>query len=204
MTIEERVRQEHPDWTDEQVAAEVARLEQQNPPAPPAPGGDQDRAFAEMRRRAEAAERDAQAARDQLAERERQEAEQQGEYKRLYEEQKAENETLKATQARAEQRRHAERTAGDLKFRDTGYALYLLDQQRVDMSDAAAVKAALDQLVADRPDLVGTAPPPPPSGGPAGGGNQDPPKLTREQLAAMTPDQIRRLDPEVVNAALAG
>lgn len=203
MNVEEQVRQEHPDWTDEQVAAEVARRQQQPPVEPPKPS-DQDRAFAEMRRRAEAAEREAQAARDQLAERERKEAEEQGRWKEIAEKAEADKAELEARIAQAEQRRLAERAATDLKFRDVAYALYRLEQDQVSLADPAAVKAALEQMAASHPDMVGTPAPPPPSGGPAGGSQTGPPALTREQLAAMTPDQIRRLDPEVVNAALAG
>jgi hypothetical protein len=66
---EAQIREEHPDWTDEQVAAEVARLaEQADPPAPPTPEtgpaaptqADIDKAYTKLReaeKRAAAAEK---------------------------------------------------------------------------------------------------------------------------------------------------
>lgn len=201
---EAEIRAAHPDWTDEQVAAEVARLAAQppTPPAPTPPTPPDDAAFARMRREKEAAEAEAQRAKDALAERERKEAEEAGKYKDLYEAEKTKNETLTQAQQDAENKRNAERTAQDLKFKDTGYALYLLAQDRVDLADAAAVKEALEQIAKNRADLVGTAAPPP-SGAPTGGAQDPPAKLTRAQLAEMTPKQVAALDPKVVNEALA-
>lgn len=199
---EAEIRAAHPDWTNEQVATEVARLAAQ-PPTPPAPTPPpDDAAFARMRREKEAAEAEAQRAKDALAERERKEAEEAGKYKDLYEAEKTKNETLTKAQQDAENKRNAERTAQDLKFKDTGYALYLLAQDRIDLADAAAVKEALDQIAKNRADLVGTAAPPP-SGAPTGSPQDPPAKLTRAQLAEMTPKQVAALDPKVVNEALA-
>lgn len=204
---EQEIRQEHPDWNDEQVAAEVAREAEENRPGPtPAPtpsDADRDAAFARERRAREEAEKRAKEAEDKLAEEARKKAEDEGRWKELADEEKAKREGLEGEQRKAEARRNAERAAGDLKFKDTGYALYLLQQDQVDLSDPSAVKAALDVLAQDRKDLI-TGSAPPPSGGPGGGAGGDPPKLTREQVAGMTPQQIAKLDPEVLNTALAG
>lgn len=178
-----------------------------NPPAtdPPAePPKLDDAAFARMRQAQAEAERRAKAAEDALAAKERAEAEEQGKWKELAEQEKARADHLEQNAKVAEARRLAERKAGDLKFKDPGYAMYLLAEQQVDLSDPAAVGAALDLIATSRTDLIGAAPPPPPSGGPAGGGPQDPPKLTREQIAAMSPQQVAALDAAVLNAALAG
>lgn len=196
---EQRIREQHADWTDEQVKAEADRQEAAEPPPEPKPD---DRAFAEMRRRAEQAERDAQALREAEAERQRKEAEEQGEWQKLAEQRQAEIDRLKAEGEAEKAERNAERSAADLKFRDTGYALYKLRQDRVDLNDPAAVKTALEDLAKASPDMVagGT---PPPSGGPAGGSDPAPPKLTAAQIAEMSPAQIAKLDPKVVNEALA-
>jgi membrane protein involved in colicin uptake len=199
---EKRIREQHPDWTDDQVNAELAKPADPPPAPSPSPEPDRDRAFAEQRRRADEAERRAKAAEDALAERARKEAEEQGRWKELAEQEKARADRLEADKAKADQRNNAERTASTLKFRDAGYALYLLEQQRVDLADAPAVKTALEQIAQDRKDLI-EGNPPPPSGAPAGGTQPDPPKLTREQLAAMTPQQVAALDPKVVSEALA-
>jgi hypothetical protein len=209
MDLEQRVRGEHPDWTDEQVAAEVTRLKVADPPRPdpprpdptPAPD-DRDAAFARMRREKEDADRRAREAEDKLAAAARKKAEEEGRWKELAEQERARADKLEADQHAAEARRNAERTAGDLRYRDTGYALYLLAQEKVDLADAVKVKETLDRIAKERTDLVeGTAPPP--SGGPAGGNGGDPPKVTAEQLRGMTPAQVRALDPRVVNEALA-
>ena len=168
---------------------------------PPADPG-RDAAFAEFRRKADEAERRAKAAEDALAEQERKKAEEEGRWKELAEQERARADRLEAAQVAAEQKRNAERSAKDLKFKDTGYALYLLAQDSVDLADPAAVKAGLEQIATNRADLVGTAAPPP-SGGPTGGAQDPPPKLTRESMAAMTPKQVSALDPKVVNEALA-
>ena len=174
----------------------------ETPPATPPADPGNNAAFAEMRRKADEAERRAKAAETALAEQERKKAEEEGRWKELAEQERARADQLEAAQTAAEQKRHAERTAQDLKFKDTGYALYLLAQDRVDLADAAAVKAALEQIAKNRADLVGTSPPPP-SGAPAGGAQDPPAKLTIEQLRAMTPKQVAALDPKVVNEALA-
>ena len=171
----------------------------QDPPAPPVPD---DSAFARMRRDKEAADKRAKEAEEKLAAKEREEAEEQGRWKELAEKAQADKAELEAKWAKAEQDRQLESIARTLKFRDPDLVGHLVPAS-VDRNDTAAVKAALEAVATERPHLVDGAPPPP-SGGPAGGTQTDPPKLTREQLAAMKPEQVAALDPKVVNEALAG
>lgn len=196
------IRAAHP----EQVAAEVAKQPKPaDPPAPtpPAPSDEgRDAAMARERRAREDAEKRAKDAEEKVAEAERKKAEEEGKWKELAEEETRKREALEASNRVKEQQRLAERSAGDLKFKDTGYALYLLQQDKVELNDPAAVKAALTELAQTRKELItGTAPAP--SGGPAGGADGKPAGLTREQLSAMTPKQIAALDPKIVNEALA-
>ena len=172
------------------------------PPASPASPAPDDSAFARIRREKEAAERRAKEAEDKLAAKEREEAEEQGRWKELAEKAQADKAELEAKWVKAEQDRQLESVARTLKFRDPDLVGHLVPAS-VDRNDTAAVKAALETVAKERPHLVDGAPPPP-SGGPAGGGKQDPPGLTREQLAAMKPEQVAALDPKVVNEALAG
>lgn len=184
-----------------------------DPPAPPAPTPEptpaptppapDDSAFARLRREKEAAEREAQEAREALAKKEREEAEEQGRWKELAEQEKARADKLEADAKAKDDQRNAERAARDLKFKDPEYALYLLRQDGVDLSDPPAVKQALEEIARTRTDLIGTAPPAPPSGGAPGGNPPEPAGLTADQLRAMSPQQIAKLDPEVVNKALA-
>jgi seryl-tRNA synthetase len=203
---EKKLREEHPDWTDAQVNAELARQREADPPPAPDPKPDppapDDSAFARIRREKEAAERRAKEAEDKLAEQARKEAEEQGRWKELAEQAQADKAELEAKWAKAEQDRQLESIARTLKFRDPDLVGHLVPAS-VDRNDTAAVKAALEAVAKERPHLVDGAPPPP-SGGPAGGTQTDPPKLTREQLAAMKPEQVAALDPKVVNEALAG
>ena len=203
---EKKLREEHPDWTDAQVNAELARQREADPPPAPDPKPDppapDDSAFARIRREKEAAERRAKEAEDKLAEQARKEAEEQGRWKELAEQAQADKAELEAKWAKAEQDRQLESIARTLKFRDPDLAGHLVPAS-VDRNDTAAVKAALEAVAKERPHLVDGAPPPP-SGGPAGGSKQEPPGLTREQLAAMKPEQVAALDPKVVNEALAG
>jgi hypothetical protein len=215
---EAEIRAAHPDWSEGQVAAEVARLAAlpPNPPNPPEPRKPErdpevDRAMAEMRRRTEAAEAEARRLKDAEAERERKALEEQGRWEERAKAEKDRADALEATIAERDAkalvekaRSHAQQEAADLKFRDPGYALYKLDARGVDYSDAAGVKAALEALAQSQPDMLTVPPPPLPSGGPTapapnGGG----PALTKAQLDAMTTAQMQALDPKVLNAALA-
>lgn len=213
---EAEIRAANPTWTDEQVAAEVARLAAA-PPAPPAPpeppkqDPDVDRAMADLRRRAEAAEKRAAEAEAAEAERVRKQAEEEGRWKDLADQERVRADAAVADLAKrdaealaAEAKNNARTAATQRKFADASYALYLLEAGRIDLTDAAAVSTALDELATRRADLLTVTPPPPPSGGPpAPAAPNGGPGLTREQIAAMSPDQVRKLDPAVVNAALA-
>lgn len=172
-----------------------------DPPAPPAPD---DSAFARLRREKEAAEREAEQARNALAEKERKEAEEQGRWKDLAEQEKARADQLAASMAAQEQQRSIETQARALRFRDPDIVVHLLPNG-VDRNDSTAVQAALAAVAEQRPHLIdtGTPPPAPPSGGPPGGNPPDPPGLTAEQIRAMSPQQVAALDPEVLNKALA-
>jgi hypothetical protein len=167
-----------------------------------------------MRRRAEQAEREAQQLRDAEAERQRKKAEDEGRWKDLAEQEKKRADDLAAQIAADERRRNVERAASERQFADTGYALYLLEQQNVDMADAAKVAEALDQLKESRPDLLSTPPqpppptPPPPSGGPPGAPAPPANGFTAEQIKAMPAIEVQKLmataeGAAAVNAALA-
>lgn len=171
------------------------------PADPPKPDEGKDAAMARMRREADEAKQRADAAEKALADKERTEAEEQGRWKELAEKEKAGREALEAKIADSEKRTNAQRTATDLKFRDPVYALYLLEQDKIDLADPAVVKAALENLSSNRADLIaGTAPPP--SGGPTAAPSSDSPKLTKEQVRAMTPQQVAALDPKDLAEAL--
>lgn len=195
--IEQRVRAEHPDWNDEQVATEVARLKAEQQPPPPKPDDqDRDAAMARMRREKEAAERRAQEAEDKLAAEERKKAEQQGEWQKLAEQYESERD--QARQETADLRKEfddfkarieVEKIARRLKFRndDEALALVKVNNPDLDLSDRAAAEAALTRLADERKHLIDTGAPPP-GGRPTG----DPPagSLTREQVEAMTPAEL--------------
>lgn len=157
-----------------------------------------DKAYAKLRE----AEKARKVAEEKLAEQARQKAEEEGRFKEIAEQEKARADRLEAEQEQAEQRRNAERSARDMKFKDGDYALYLLAQQGVDFADPVQVREGLEGLAKDRADLI-AGHVPPPSGGPAGGAKATPPSLTRADLEGMTPRQIANLDPKVVEEAQA-
>lgn len=208
--IEQQVRKDHPEWNDEQVAAEVVRLKAQPPepppPTPPPAPAPENAAFAEMRRQLKAAEDRAKALEEAEAERQRKQAEETGEFKRLYEEEKARNDRLQSQIDQGEQNRRAERlvsrVAADLHFRNTDDAVRFLSDD-IDRSDEDAVRKALEQLAKDRDYLV-TKQQAPPSGRPPGGGDPNPEAdITYEQLQGMTAKQIAALPKEKLDKALA-
>jgi hypothetical protein len=179
-----------------------------DPPAPtattepPAPKDDgKDAAMAKARRDADEAKRRADEAERKLADRDRKDAEEQGRWKELAETEKARADGLEQKIAASEQDRQIESVAKSLKFRDPDLVKHLLPAN-VDKNDTAQVKTALEQIASERKHLIDGAPPPP-SGGPTGGPNADtPPALTREQLKAMTPQQIAALEPKDLAEAL--
>jgi hypothetical protein len=208
---EKQIREQNPDWTDEQVKAELVRLgpPPDPPPAPqppPTQDPERDRAFAEMRRRAEAAERDAAELRSQQEEAERKKAEEEGRYKELAEQEKARADALQATIDEGSRTAKLKELAAAVDFKPeyVDVAIALLPAN-VDRSNEEAVRKALETVAEQKPDLVkGDPPPAPPSGLPPGSPPGAPPtKVTREQLESMTPRQIADLDPKVLNEALA-
>lgn len=226
---EAEIRAAHPDWTDEQVAAEVTRiaaLPPETPPAPPTPtppadpvrseqDRERDRAMAEMRRRAEAAEKLVQEAKTAEQDRERKQLEEQNRWEDIARKAEADKAELEAkiaakdAEAAIERARsHAQQTAAELKFKDTGYALYKLDQDKVDLTDAAAVKDALETLARAQPDLLTVPPPVLPSGGPPAPGGVLPPGVTKTlaDINAMSVKELRafrKANPDAYGAALA-
>lgn len=188
--VEKAVRDEHPDWTDEQVAAEVTRRKAEPaPPAPKQPNPGADEALARMRREKEAAEREAQAAKDALAAKERAEAEAQGEWEKLAKQYETERDQARQDLTDYKAQIQVEKTARSKKFRNEDEALALLKvrQPDLDYSNSTAVDKALEDLATERPHLIDTGAPPPsgrPTGTPPAGG------LTREQVEAMTPAEI--------------
>ena len=196
--LEKQIRDENPDWSDEQVAEELERRKAPEPDDPPDPAdppkpSGRDDAFARMRRDLEAAKKREAKAKEKLAEKEREEAEKAGEWKKLAEQFERERDELKVELAKLRFRIKAERAARRRKFRNTDEAIDLLPEG-VDSEDDAALDEALEVLAENRPHLIdnGAAPP---SGAPAGGGS--PPALTREQIAQMSPEEVNRRWDEV-------
>lgn len=157
-----------------------------------------DKAYEKLR----VAEKARKAAEDKLAEQARKKAEEEGRFKELAEQEKARADALEAKQQQDEQRRNAERSARDMKFKDSDYALYLLSQQGVDLADPQKVREGLEGLATDRKDLI-AGHVPPPSGGPAGGAKATPPALTRQRIEQMTANELKKYDPAVIDEALA-
>lgn len=207
---ETQIREQHPEWTDEQVKAELVRLGPPPPDPPPAPqppptqDPERDRAFAEMRRRMETAERDAAELRSKQEEADRKQAEEEGRYKELAEQEKARADGLQATIDEGVRTAKLKELAAGVKFKPeyVDVAIALLPAN-VDRSDEDAVRKALETVAEQKPGLVDKDTPPP-SGRPPGSTGDDPPtKVTREQLESMTARQIADLDPKVLNEALA-
>lgn len=186
MTVEETVRAEHPEWTDEQVAAEVTRRTDVPPPKPdPKPDEDRDRAFAEQRRKANEAEQRARAAEQQLADIERTKAEQAGEWEKLAKQYETERDQARQELADLRTEIKVEKTASRLKFKNTDEALALLPRE-LDRSDDQAVADALEALATNRPHLIDNGKPGP-TGLPAG---SSPTGLTLAEVQAMSPAEI--------------
>lgn len=187
-----------PPATDPPTADPPADPPAADPPETGATQAEVDKAYAKLRE----AEKARKAAEDKLAAQARAKAEEEGRFKELAEQEKARADRLEAEQQQAEQRRHAERSARDMKFKDGDYALYLLAQQGVDFADPQKVREGLESLAKDRTDLI-AGHVPPPSGGPAGGAKATPPALTRERIEGMTAQQLKKFDQAVIDEALA-
>lgn len=165
-----------------------------------------DAAFAEQRRRAEAAEKQLKDLQEREAQREREKAEEEGRWKDLAEQADAARKAAEAEAARVKSESAIKEIAAQMDFRNPSDALALLPTD-VDRTDDEQVKAALQALAEDRAYLIKTEPahtPAPPSGNPAGG---TPPaashRPTFAEIKNMTPAQIGALDQTVVNEVLA-
>jgi hypothetical protein len=186
MTIEEQVRSEHPDWTDEQVAAEVTKREADAKPDPDPKPDERDAAFARLRREKQDADKRAKDAEDKLAAKAREEAEAQGEWQKLAETYEKERDTARKALADLQQQIKVEAVAAGLKFRHADEAIALLPSE-LDRTDEAAVQKALEQLAEDRPHLIDSGTPGPTGRPPTGGGKGD---LTKADVERMTAAEI--------------
>lgn len=193
MTVEETIRAEHPEWTDEQVAAEVTRRTDQPPPKPdPKPDEERDRAFAEQRRKANEAEGRAKKAEQELADIKRKEAEQAGEWEKLAKQYETERDQARKELADLRAQIKVEGIAKNLKFRNADEAIALLPAD-IDRADESAVTTALQALAENRRHLLDNGTPGP-TGLPGGG---SPTGLTLAEVKEMSPDEINRRWDEV-------
>lgn len=186
--LDQEVRAAHADWDDDQVKAEVDRLdeEQRKPDPDPAPKPDA-AAFARLRREKQEAESRAKAAQDRLAAEETRKAEEQGEWEKLAKQYEAERDQAREDLASLEQRVNVERIAGRLKVKHPADAIALLPGE-VDHTDDQAVEQALQALIDDgRVPVDSTRPGS--TGRPAGNGGG---ALTVEQIKEMSPDEVNR------------
>lgn len=195
--LEQEVRAEHADWSDDQVKAEVDRLdaEQRKPDPDPDPDPDptpDSAAFARLRREKQEAERQAKEARDALAAKERAEAEQAGEWEKLAKTYEQERDEARQELADLRTQITVEKLATTLHFRNADEAIALLPSN-LDRSDDDRVRAALTTLAENRPHLIDNGKPGP-TGGPAGGPTTD---LTIDQVKRMTPQEITARQDEV-------
>lgn len=201
MTLEEfieQVRAAHQDWTDEQVNAEAQRLftEQEIDPDPePDPSDDdrRDRGMARLRREKQEAEARAKAAEDELAARQRKEAEDQGEWEKLAKQYETERDEARTDLVELRAQIQVERIARRRKFRNADEALALLPGD-LDRSDEDAVDKALETLAENRPHLIDTGQSGS-TGRPASSNNGG--DLTVEQIKQMSPAEVNRRWDEV-------
>lgn len=111
-----------------------------------------DRAFAEQRRKLRAAEKRAAELEAKLTEKQRAEAEAEGRYKELYEEERAAREAAETAAAERERRDRITQLASDLGYQNPGLAHRLLDGE--DTVDDTVAEAALKALAKQEPYLL--------------------------------------------------
>lgn len=111
-----------------------------------------DRAFAEQRRKLKAAEKRAAELEAQLTEKQRAEAEAEGRYKELYEEERQAREAAEKAAAERERRDRITQLASDLGYQNPGLAHRLLDDD--DTVDDTVTEAALKALAKQEPYLL--------------------------------------------------
>lgn len=158
--------------TVETPEAETPEAEQETPAPPKTPDtiqvskeewDRQQSAIAEFRRQAAKAERDAKKAAEDKAK-------QEGEHLKVAEAAQKERDDALKQLADMQNASRVTDAARRLKFRDPGDALGLLPAE-TDLTDEAAVTAALERLAGDKPYLLDTTTTPARTGGPAGGGS---------------------------------
>lgn len=160
---EAEIRAAHPDWTDEQVAAEVAKQTQPDPPAAPPQEETVTMTKAEaeaLRRRvaeSEKAQRKIEADRKK-AEEERQAEE--GKYKELAETKDRELALERSERARVQREQRISRLAAKAKFLDPADVIGRISAE--DGEDDALTEAALERLAEQSPHLVAKEPQPRP------------------------------------------
>lgn len=113
---------------------------------------DQDRAFAEQRRKLRAAEKRAADLEAKLGEQERAKAEAEGRYKELYEEERAARELAEKQAEERERRERITQLASDLGFQNPSVAYRLLDGE--DIVDDTMSERALKALAKKEPYLL--------------------------------------------------
>lgn len=196
MLTKEQIQAEHPDWTPEQVDTEHARLKAEHEKDPPDPKpDDRDAGMARLRREKEAAERKARDAQAELDRRDREQAEQAGEWEKLAKQYETERDQARTELTELRQEIKVKGFAKRLKFRHEDEAIALLPRD-VDVTDEGAVQAALEALAENRPHLIDNGKPGP-TGLPPSSRSTD---LTIDQIKAMTPQEYLARKDEVDKA----
>jgi hypothetical protein len=168
LMTEQEIRDAHPDWSDEQVAAEVARLAEATPvdPVKQEPTeGEKDtvtlskkevdalrRQLAEASKAQRKIEADAKKAEE---ERQRQD----GNWQRLAEEKTRELEAERAEKSKIEREQRVTRIATRMKFLDPADVLYRVPAD--DGADDALTEAALERIAKGSPHLISKESPKP-------------------------------------------
>lgn len=188
MPTREQLKADHPEWTDEQIEAELARLQAENPPPVDPPAKKDEDPNARLRRQKDEAEKRAAEAERKLAERERADAEAQGQWEQLAKQYEQERDEARTELANLKAKIKVESSARALKFKNADEAVALLRERGIDQTDDTAVTDALTALAEERPHLIDTGRPGP-SGLPSGGDPQTG-GLTLEEVKAMTPAEV--------------
>jgi hypothetical protein len=118
--------------------------------------GQKDRAFAEQRRKLKAAEKKAADLEAKLTERQRADAEAEGRYKELYEEERTARETAEKQAEERDRRDLVTQLASDLGFRNPAVAHRLIDDE--DTVDSTVTERALKALAKKEPYLLADQP----------------------------------------------
>ncbi len=199
------------------------------PPAPQPPEPKQPDPMAKIRRERDEAKREADEAKAELAERDRREAEQKGEWEKVATEEKTAHGQTQAELARVKAERMVERIAGKAQFNpvkdektgETTHSRFINPDEALallpdstDLTNEDVVTEALQKLATERPHLTRSeaptvlpTPSPTPSGGPGGPAPAGPPKLTREYVEHLSVQEIQKLRaerPDELKAVLAG